>query len=138
MNTRTFDLTGVEAVLQLEGEVQRTPAPYLAWGYRARLQGHSLQVTLSIGDDNPTSFADFFESLARDWQGWSETRAYESLDGTLSITASHDGQRAVRFEVKLRADSRSGFDWSAAHRLTVDVVQLKAVAAAAREFTASR
>jgi hypothetical protein len=136
MNTRTFDLTGVEAVLRLENEAPRTPAPYLAWGYRARLQGHSLQVTLSIGDDNPASFAEFFESLARDWQGWSETRAYESLDGTLSITALHDGLRAVRFEVKLRADSRSGFDWSAAHRLTVEAAQLKAVAAAAKEFAA--
>jgi hypothetical protein len=131
---RTFDLTGEEAVLHLEGDVPAISAPYFAWDYQARLQGHSLQISLAIGDDDPASFVEFFASIARDWQGWSETRAYESLDGTLSISATHDRVRSVRFEVKFRADSRSGFDWSASHRLTVEVGKLKEIAAAAKEF----
>jgi len=131
---RTFELTGEEAVLHLEGEVPEISAPYFAWDYQARLSGYSIQVNLAIGDDDPASFVDFFESLARDWEGWSETRGYESLDGTLSIAATHDRVRSVRFEVKFRADSRSGFDWSATHRLTVEVGQLKSIATAAKEF----
>jgi hypothetical protein len=121
-------------VLHLEGDIPAISARYFAWDYQARLQGHSLQVHLAIGDDNPASFVEFFESIARDWQGWPETRGYESLDGTLNISATHDKEGSVRFEVKFRADSRSGFDWSASHRLTVEAGALKGIAAAARAF----
>jgi hypothetical protein len=131
---QTFDLIGEEAVLHLEGEVPNISAPYFAWDYRAQLRGHSLQVDLAIGDDDPAGFVDFFESIAQDWQGWPESRGYESLDGTLRIAATHDRVRSVRFEVRFRADSRSGFDWSATHRLTVEIGQLKGLAAVAREF----
>jgi len=131
---RTFDLTGVEAALHLEGEVPEISAPYFGWEYQAQLRGHSLQVSHSIGDDDPASFVEFFDSIARDWQGWPETRAYESLDGTLSIAATHDRSKSVRFEVRFRADSRSGFDCSATHRLTVEIGQLMKIASAAREF----
>lgn len=131
---RTFEISAEEAVLKLEGDVPQASARYFAWEYKAHLQGHSLQVALSIRDDDPASFVDFFESLSEDWQGWSETRGYESLDGTLSIAATHDRARSVRFEVKLRAGDRSGFDWSATHRLTVGIGSLGGLAAAARAF----
>ena len=131
---RTFDLIGEEAALHLEGEVPEISAPYVGWDYQAQLRGHSLQVTLTIGDDDPAGFVDFFQSMARDWRGWPETRGYESLDGTLNIAATHDRVRAVRFEVRFRADARSGFDWSASHRLTVELSELDKIAAAAKAF----
>ena len=81
------------------------------------------------------SFAEFFESIARDWQGWPEVRGYESLDGTLQIAATHDGVGSVRFEVRLRGDARSGFDWSATHRLSVAARNLGKVADSAKAFT---
>lgn len=131
---RTFELAGEEAVLRLEGEPPAISAPYFGWDYRVQLRGHSLQVDLAVGDDNPTSFVEFFESIAKDWQGWPETRGYESLDGTLSIAATHDRIKSVRFEVKFRGDARTGFDWSATHRLSVEAGYLGRVAAAARAF----
>lgn len=131
---RTFEISGEEAVLKLEGEAPETSARYFAWEYKARLQGHSLQVALIVRDDDPASFVDFFESLAEDSQGWPETRGYESLDGTLSIAATHDRAGSVRFEVKVRAGDRSGFDWSATHRLTVGTGSLGGLAAGARAF----
>lgn len=133
---RTFELAGDEATLHLEGEPPEISAPHFGWEYHAKLQGHSLQVGLSVDDDNPAAFAEFFDSIAKDWKGWSETRGYESLDGTLRIAATHDRVGSVRFEVRLRADASSGFDWSVTHRLTVDARQLAKVATAAREFSA--
>ncbi len=131
---RTFELKGEEATLRLTGEPPAVAAPYFGWEYRAGLQGHALQVAVVVGDDNPASFAEFFESLAQDWQGWPETRGYESLDGMLRIAATHDRAKVVRFEVRLRADARSGFDWSASHRLSVEASDLAQLAAAARAF----
>lgn len=131
---RTFVLKGEEATLRLTGEPPAIAAPYFGWEYRAELQGSAMQVAIAVGDDNPVSFAEFFVSLAQDWQGWPETRGYESLDGTLRIAATHDRVQAVRFEVRLRADARSGFDWSASHRLSVAAGSLALIAAAARAF----
>ena len=131
----SFDLIGEEATLHLEGDVPDIAAPYFAWDYQAQLRGDSLQVNVAVGDDDPAAFRDFFESIAQDWKGWSETRGYESLDGTLQIAATHDRARAVRFEVRFRADARSGFDWSAKQRLTVEIGTLQELAQAAREFT---
>lgn len=121
-------------MLHLEGEVPAIAAPNMVWVYRAQLRGHSLTVDLVVGDDYPASFVEFFESIAQDWQGWSETRGYESFDGTLSITATHDRMKSVRFEVRFRGDARSGFDWSATHRLTVQVGHLRKLADAATTF----
>jgi len=131
---RTFELKGEEATLRLSGEPPPIAAPYFGWEYRAELQGHAMQVMLAVTDDDPTSFVEFFESLAEDAQGWAETRGYESLDGTLRIAATHDRIRAVRLEVRLRGDARSGFDWSASHRLSVEAGNLGKLAAAARAF----
>lgn len=133
---RTFELPGEEAVLKLEGNAPKSPVSPFDWNYVAHLQGHSLQARVAIGDDNPGSFVDFFDSLSRDWKGWPETRGYESLDGILNIAATHDRERSVRFEVRLRGDARSGFDWSATHRLTVGIGELGKLAAAARAFAA--
>lgn len=131
---RTFELPGEEAALELEGAVPDPSSAHFGWNYKAHLRGHSLQADLAISDDNPGSFVDFFDSLARDWKGWPETRGYESLDGILSIAATHDRERTVRFEVRLRGDARSGFDWSATHRLTVGIGELGKLAAAAKAF----
>jgi hypothetical protein len=130
----TFSLEGAEALLQLTGEPPVIAAPCIAWSYQARLRSESIQVHRPVSDDDPASFCEFFESLAQDWQGWPETRGYESMDGTLSIAATHDRARAVRFEVRLRADGRTGFDWSVSQRLTVETGRLGAIAACAREF----
>jgi hypothetical protein len=135
-DVRIFELVGEEATLRLEGEPPVRSMAHPGWDYRAELQGHSMHVSLVVGDDDPASFVDFFESLAEDSEGWSETRGYESLDGTLRIAATHDRQHTVRFEVRLRADARSGFDWSATHRLSLEAASLEKVAAAARVFTA--
>lgn len=133
---RTFELSGEEATLKLEAQTSGVRSPHASWDYSAHLRGHALQVNLRVSDDDPASFVDFFESIAEDWQGWSETRGYESLDGTLAIAATHDRASSVRFEVRVRADARTGFDWSAVHRMTVGMENLGRLAEAARRFAA--
>lgn len=134
---RTFELKGEEATLRLEGEPPPVAATYAGWRYRAGLSGHALSVQMDVSDDDPASFASFFQSLAQDWEGWPETRGYESLDGTLRLAATHDQVRSVRLEVLMRAGAESGFDWSASQRLTVEVGALLGIAGAARAFAAA-
>jgi hypothetical protein len=129
-----FDLIGNGTVLHLEGELPAISAPYFAWNYQAQLRGHALQATLSIGDDDPARFIDYFEALAQDWRGWSDSRRYESLDGSLRIDATHDGVGSVSFHVTIRGDLPNAVDWSATQRLAVEPGQLAAIAAAARKF----
>lgn len=131
---RTFELKGEEATLRLAGKSPAFAKAHASWEYRAELKGPALHVATAIADDNPASFLEFFESMSQDWQGWSETRGYESLDGTLHIAATHDRVRAVRFEMRLRAGARSGFDWSVKHRISVETTELAQLAQAARAF----
>ena len=131
---RTFELKGDEAALRLAGRSPAFATGDPGWEYRTELQGRALHVATVIADDNPASFLEFFESLSRDWQGWPETRGYESLDGALHIAATHDGLESVRFEVRLRAGARSGFDWSITHRISVATTELAQLAQAARAF----
>jgi Family of unknown function (DUF6228) len=59
---------------------------------------------------------EFFESLERDWKGWIGSRTFESLEGDLTITATHDGH--VRLAVRLRESTvQDGWDTSARLRL---------------------
>lgn len=131
---RTFELKGEEATLRLAGKSPAFATVHAGWEYRAELKGPALHVATAVADDNPASFMEFFESLAQDWQGWPETRGYESLDGTLHIAATHDRVRAVRFEMRLRAGARSGFDWSVKHRISVEAAALVQLAQAVRTF----
>lgn len=131
---RTFELTGDEATLRLMGKSPASSTAYAGWEYRAEIKGPALHVATVIADDNPASFMEFFESLSQDREGWPETRGYESLDGTLHIAATHDRATAVRFEVRLRAGARSGFDWSVNHRISVKAADLPQLAQAARAF----
>lgn len=131
---RTFTLSSPEGVLHLEGELPAIAAPYFAWDYKAKLKGHSLEAEISVGDDNPQEFVEFFSSLERDWKGWVGGRAYGSLDKTLEIVASHDGHRSVVLVVSLKADARTMFDWQATQRFTLEPGQLSDIAMAARRY----
>ncbi|WP_410819960.1 DUF6228 family protein [Micromonospora sp. 050-3] len=57
-----------------------------------------------------TTLSGFVESLAADWEGWSGTRTWTSLERELVIDARHDGRGHVSLGVTLRAP---GPDWDA-------------------------
>lgn len=70
---------------------------------------------------------DFFKALSADWRGWQGERSYDSLEGDLRLTATHDG-RHVRLAVTLR-QSAVADGWSASAVLSVDPgEQLSAIA----------
>lgn len=54
--------------------------------------------------DSFVPLAVWAEGLAEGWRGWSGERAYESLDGDVTLTALHHGSR-IGIDVDLRGSS---------------------------------
>lgn len=77
-----------------------------------------------------TDLADFFEELAKNWRGWTGSRAWRSLEGDLEITA--DYHRHVRLRIALRGDPYRS-DWRVSATIELDPgEELSAVAADVR------
>jgi hypothetical protein len=75
--------------------------------------------------------ADFMDTLAEDWRGWSLVRRWESLGGTVQLAARHDGQ--VRIAVLLRAEYPD--DWRAGGTIVLEAgEQLSRAARDVREL----
>ncbi|MGC4851788.1 DUF6228 family protein [Micromonospora sp. DT15] len=62
-----------------------------------------------------TTLSGFVERLAADWEGWSGTRTWASMERELVIDARHDGRAHVSLSVTLRAPGPDlhGTAWSA-------------------------
>jgi hypothetical protein len=107
-------------------------SPYV--GYVEVSIGDELAVRRDVQQHYASGFSDlarFFESLAADWRGWSGERTWESLEGELAFTATHDGH------VRLRIDVRGSIerDWRVRCDLAVEPgEQLSAAARDARAF----
>lgn len=46
--------------------------------------------------------AEYFADLAANWRGWEGAKEYASLEGQLSLAATHDGLGTVTMKVELR------------------------------------
>lgn len=85
----------------------------------ATLRTPGLEATETVSQHYATGFDDlveFFASLERDWRGWDGPKSYSSVEGDLTITASHNGR--IRLIVRLRQSTiADGWDTSAVLRL---------------------
>ena len=85
----------------------------------AELRADSLLAVHSVEQHYVSGFADlvtFFDSLVDDWRGWTGERRWESLEGELQVTATHDGH--VRLAVTVRAAYPG--DWRAWATISLD------------------
>lgn len=90
----------------------------------AELQLNGLSAVAPVVSNYATGFtdlADFFQRQADDWRGWEGVRDWQSLEGDLSIQASHQYGH-VQLRITLR---RVRFDWgndgwTATGDLTID------------------
>lgn len=93
-----------------------------------RLIGEGLDATATVYAHNAVGFdglADFFSDLGNDWRGWQGVRAWRSLEGELTLAATHDGH--VQVDVRLR-DSVY-VNWTVETTLTLDAGEQLAGAA---------
>lgn len=53
----------------------------------------------------------FFESLSKDWKGWSGERSWISVEGDFEFTAIHDGVGAVKLGFSLNSPPTGEKEW---------------------------
>jgi Family of unknown function (DUF6228) len=84
--------------------------------------GISATSTATLEGQGAENLVDFLVGLARDWQGWTGTRQWASMEGQLTLDASHDRTGHVQVAVTLRRGRRT-YDpdaWSARVILTIE------------------
>jgi hypothetical protein len=71
------------------------------WSFRATLAVHE-GTTTTIVYEHGRRLAAYFRELADAWQGFDGVKSFASLEGQLTIDASHDGLGIVWCDVRLR------------------------------------
>jgi hypothetical protein len=78
---------------------------------------------------------EFFTDLAKHWRGWDGEKTWESLEGDLVLSASHDGLGHVKLTVELRDRFRDiEYGWLARAALLLEAGSLDEVARSATRF----
>jgi hypothetical protein len=77
----------------------------------------------------------FFRRLSDDGRGWEGERTWASIEGSIDLTATHDGLGHVALRVRLRSGLAVD-DWAAAGVIWLDAGGLRHVARQAVAFDA--
>lgn len=75
----------------------------------------------------------FFSDLARDWRGWDGAKTWDSIEGVLRLSATHDGIGHVSIRVTLQS-STSPDAWALDATLNIDAGALDMLARDASSF----
>lgn len=95
--------------------------------YRARLAGPNFQGTGTVYEYELDYLKAFFVGLAADWKGCSGKRAWSSLEGELSLSATIDSTGHVSVSVQMRSGPYP-LDWRLSAVLLVEAGQLDRIA----------
>jgi hypothetical protein len=79
------------------------------WQYQATLRIADVTASRRVYEHG-TALRSFFQQLAAAWRGFEGVRSYASLEGDLTIDATHDGHGMVRCRVVV--GSLSPPEWS--------------------------
>jgi Family of unknown function (DUF6228) len=112
-----------------DGYIIVMPVELHADGLSAR---QTVELAWQAGGEQP-DLVSYFDDLADHWRGWQGDRTWRSLDGSMRIAASHDGQGHVALVGTLMRDSFSADSWLARVCLTVEAgEQMRSLAADVR------
>lgn len=108
--------------------------------FSVELTSHQLtanaQVYLGSADCASINPSSFFRDMADQSEGWPGTRTWESLEGELSFSASHDGLGHISMETCLKSGCDE-YDWLAQTVVMVEAGQLEGLARKAAVFFGS-
>lgn len=102
--------------------------------YALTLSGREMQATVQVS--NPPygeSPVDFFESLASNWQGWSGTKEWASLEGEYQLSAKTDSTGHITLSVRVWSGTWEPF-WSSEVVIVIEAGQLEKIASNIRQF----
>jgi hypothetical protein len=85
-------------------------------------EGLTASGSATFEGQTPANLRDFVVGLAKDWRGWPGVRSWRSMEGELTLEASHDGRAHVQLAVALRRAERTyaAGAWSARIVLTLE------------------
>lgn len=109
------------ALLSIRREDAATLHPDLNDGYwTASLTCCGVEASLRLYEIGLGGLSRFFAELAQDWRGWNGERRWESLEGDLSLVATHDGLGTVTLTARLRTGPLATHRWDASADLLLD------------------
>jgi Family of unknown function (DUF6228) len=106
-------------------------------GYSAGVQTEAMTASTLVYAYGPTPLA-LFEVIANEWRGWHGSKEWSSLEGELSLSATHDGVGTITLQVRLAHLGFDAWDWEARAALALDAgAQLQTTVTALRSFFSS-
>jgi hypothetical protein len=104
--------------------------------FAVSFQGPNLEVSRKIVSrfdaEGKETLVGFFQEIHHNWRGWKGEMYWESLEGDMSLSCSHDGVGRVRLRIILRVDPMNG--WKAEMDLKLEPGQLDSLANHAKVF----
>lgn len=103
-------------------------------GFCVRVTDHNLsaigQVYAGYAPSHP---AGLFADMAAQWSGWPDALTWDSLEGELSLSCTHDRLGHVAIRVELRSGHMDD-DWRVKATVLAEAGQLEAIARRAAAF----
>jgi hypothetical protein len=102
--------------------------------FDAEIAGDGISAKKGIyGYTDTALLADLFDSLARDWKGWTEERHWASIEGELDLTASSDSLGHIRLDMVILSNHPED-NWTVTAPVYLDAGALDAIAIKVRSF----
>ena len=94
----------------------------------AALRCGPMEASLRFYEMSLGGLTGYFAALAADWRGWTGERRWTSLEGDLTLVATHDGLGAVTLTARLRTEAFATHRWDASAELVLDAGALDRLA----------
>lgn len=98
----------------------------------ANIRHMGLEATAKVGTYLSGGIGDFFGGLAAEWQGWTGSRTWTSLEDELTLAAESDRTGHVYLHVRLQDGHPAR--WTVDANLVLEAGQLERLASDARAF----
>jgi hypothetical protein len=98
------------------------------WAMRARVRvpGLDASALVHLHTSQDAGVPEFFAALAADWNGWSGAREWQTVEGGLTLSCTHDGRGTISMGTELREHN---LGWVVRAIVPIDAGALEQVAA---------
>ncbi len=127
-----------EFILERDGTRLRLHTPRDPHGdgyimqYECDLTEAGLHAVVTVTDQRPSGFIQFFAGMETQWRGWEGVISADSLEHNLSIEATRDGIGHVILKIIVRSNPYEGFRVETS--MVLDAGDLERLAKSAKNF----
>jgi hypothetical protein len=99
--------------------------------FTAELSVRTMHAEVRVYAYRADGLPDLFEEMASEWRGWRVAKRWESLEGELKLTATHDGLGHIALDIVLGEPYE---EWKAQGIVVLDAGSLDTPARRLRDF----